>query len=1310
MMGISRRLWAAVIAAVVALSAGIGSARAQSLATTSQPVPLITQPVDDAKLTALKGNVQMFAKPQFDRGAVDDATPTGRLVLVLKRSAAQESALRDFLGKVNEPGSPQYHHWLTPEQFGQQFGPAESDIAATTAWLQSKGLKVESISKGKTGIVFSSTAGQIREAFRTELHTFVVNGVTHHANASDPQIPAALAPVVAGIARLNDFKPQPLLKNLGEVKYNKSSHTATPSWTTPSGEGGYYLAVAPEDFRTEYDLAPLYAAGVTGSGQRIGIINDSNIDLNVVAAYRKFFLLDGSSTTPNLPTVIVDGTDPGQNGDDAEAYLDVELAGAVAPQANIDLYTAAGTDFSDGLDLAMLRAVNDDTDPVLSLSFGQCEAGIGAAGMAYYNGLWQEAAAQGQTVMVATGDSSSAVCDSDSNSVAYYGLQVNGLASTPWDIAVGGTDFYYSDYKTGGKSVGSLWNENNDAQHGSLIARIPEQAWNDSVYGLNLAPGEGISGGGGGQSSCAVPGAGTNPITSTGVADCSQLAGFPKPAWQSGSGVPNDGVRDLPDVALFSGSGYNYSFLAICVSPGDCADTSPDTGDYIFYGVGGTSAATPAFAGMMALVNQKYGPQGQANTVLYALAAQKPATFFDVTEGSNNVPCDPTADPSLDCSQDANGGGYSLQHWYTTPGYDLATGLGSVDATALVNNWNTVSFTATKTTLSATPVSITHGQSVTLSVQTAASTGSATPTGAVSFTTDSPLPNSKSISTVALDGTGAGSTSVNYLPGGTYNVYARYGGDTSFSASESAPVSIVVAPEKATLTVVASQTVYYPVPAETQVASGSTVTYGSYLAFNVQVVGAASASNTLDGVATGSIAVLDNGTEIAEVPLNATGAIYLPITTLPLGNHSLTFSYGGDPSFESVTSAPFTLTIGKGNTYIDYTVVSAPFVGNTSYEIPVEVGGANQINFGGGLAPAGTITVTLGPQSQTLPLLQNTNGTGTATAVFTNMPPANYTLYLSYSGDSNWAPASEVGETSTTFTPPAALSSTATLTMTSPTASSTPFAPGTLITMNATVTGSGTAAPTGDFLVLINGVFIGELFELTPAASGPTSSGTAIFPAYEGYSGANQVSFWYLGDGNYSSSISNVVSYTANVDDFTLNTNLATVTVKSGETANLNVLLNSYSTSTDSVSLTCTVTGGPTGNTLLPQCNLPASAALSGTGQITAKATIVTALPVSTSAKATPHGELWPLAGGPALAVLLFLVPRRRRLWRMLGAFLIAVSIASAISGCGGSSKSTTTTPPPPATQNVPAGEYSLLITATNGATAHSVPVKVVVQ
>ena len=647
-------------------------------------------------------------------------------------------------------------------------------------------------------------------------------------------------------------------------------------------------------------------------------------------------------------------------------------------------------------------------------------------------------------------------------------------------------------------------------------------------------------------------------------------------------------------------------------------------------------------------------------------------------------------------------GGYSLGSWYTTAGYDLATGLGSVDANALVNNWNTISFAPTTTTMTATPLSITHGTSVTLTVQTSASSGSVVPTGSVSFTTDNPLPNSRSIIAAELDKSGAGSSTVNYLPGGTYNVYARYGGDTSFAASQSAPVAVTVTAEPVTLTTVATKTVYYPAAATALLASGSTVTYGSYLAFNVQVAGANSTKDTLDGAATGSVQVMDNGQPLAEVPLNATGAIYFSISTLPLGSHSLTFSYAGDASFQSSTSAPFTLTVGKGKARIDYVVVDIPFAGNSTYAIQVEVGSEEQINFGGGLAPTGSVTVTLGPKTLTLPLMPTTNGTGVTTAVFTDLQPGLYTTYISYTGDSNWASATEQGEVPTTVTSPSLPMSTTTLSMTSPGSNATPLAPGTLITMNATVTGNGTAAPTGDIFVMINGIY------LLQHGTGPTSTATFTFPAYEGYSGTNQVSVWFFGDSNYASSVSNVISYTANVDDFTLNTNFATLSVTSGQTGNLDVLLNSYNTSTDTVHLTCTVVGGPSGNTVLPQCSVPATQALSATGQVAVKMTINTLLTLFADA-APMRSSLWTFAGAPTLAALFFFLPKRYRLRRFFGVLLLAISLIATISGCGGS-KAVVAPPTPPKTQNVPAGTYTMLITASNSATTHSVPVTIIVK
>ena len=670
----------------------------------AQARPQITQQLSESQLTTLSGNVHPNAKAEYDQGAMADSAQTGRLMLVLKRSPTQESALQQFLLDAHSKGSAGYHQWLTPMLFGQKYGPADSDVAIVTSWLQSHGFSVGQVSPGKSTIEFSGTAGQVKSAFHTELHSYNVNGAIHHANSTDPQIPTALTPVVAGVSRLNDFLPKSQLHSLGKATYNLASHQVKPNWTTPApdGSGGTYFAVGPKDFATQYNVTPVYSAGTRGAGQIIGIINDSNIDLGLVSAYRKIYGLDADPTHPNLPHVIIDGNDPGIFTDAEEAYLDVETAGAIAPLATVNLYIATNTDLSSGLDLAIQRAVTDDTANVLSLSFGGCEAGVGASGNLFYSTVWEQAAAQGQTVVVSTGDAGATGCDAAGNPTAFDGLQVNGLASTPWNVAVGGTDFYYSDYATGGASASKYWSATNDVNLGSLKSPVPEQPWNDSQYGLNslvVSP-EYIAGGGGGQSTCSIAGGplqGQNAAKAYGY--CKGLGGYAKPAWQAGTGVPNDLVRDLPDLSLFAADGVNFSFYAICAGAGDCVNDIPGGNTVTYTGVGGTSASAPAFAGIMALVDQQYGPQGQADFVLYPLAKQFPAVFHDITSGSNNEPCN-LKYAAFDCTADATGGGASEHQWPATKGYDLASGLGSLDVNALITNWNSISTgNATTTTL-----------------------------------------------------------------------------------------------------------------------------------------------------------------------------------------------------------------------------------------------------------------------------------------------------------------------------------------------------------------------------------------------------------------------------------------------------------------------------------------------------------------------------------------------------------------------------------------------------------------------------------
>ncbi|MBB6143657.1 subtilase family serine protease [Silvibacterium bohemicum] len=309
--------------------------------THGQAATQVTQQVDTRFVTPLKGSVHPLVRHgAIDLGAVSNDTPTGRITLLLKRPPEQEQALQQFLSEVHRKGSPTYHKWLTTAQFGQQFGVADSDISAVVSWLESQGLKVEKMPSGKNVIQFSGTAGQVGSALHTSLHAYSVNGEVHHANSSELQIPAALSPVIAAVGPLNDFHPKPLSHLMGTAELNPKNHQLTPQFTL--SVPNYNLGLAPEDLATQYDITPLYNQGVTGSGQTIGIINESNIDLNLVAAYRKLFELDANPLNPNLPQVVVDGNDPGVSGASGEAYLDVEISGAIAPQATIRLYISGG--------------------------------------------------------------------------------------------------------------------------------------------------------------------------------------------------------------------------------------------------------------------------------------------------------------------------------------------------------------------------------------------------------------------------------------------------------------------------------------------------------------------------------------------------------------------------------------------------------------------------------------------------------------------------------------------------------------------------------------------------------------------------------------------------------------------------------------------------------------------------------------------------------------------------------------------------------------------------------------------------------
>jgi hypothetical protein len=750
----------------------------------------VVKQVDESKLVRLIGNTHRMARAEYDKGLVDPQLPMERMQLVLKRSSQQQAALDKFMAEQLEPKSSNFHHWLQPEEFGKLYGPSDSDVAAVTSWLKNHGFQIYLTTKGRVTIEFSGTADQVRKTFHTEIHNYLVNGAAHIANNSDPQIPEALAPVITGIASLNNFFPkhQSVLgqfvkrdRKTGKITpLNPDSHGPTAQFTFTDGSGTVHQDISPWDFAAIYNLTPLWNAGINGAGETIAISAVSDIEQSDINSFRSAFSLPAKTIQQ-----IHNGTDPGfVPKPQIENTLDVEWSGAAAPGATIVLVVSAGTATSLGDNLSDSYIVDNLVAPLMSASYGECELELGTAGNAMYNSIFQQGSAEGISMFESAGDQGSTGCDSSDDSAphpAQYGLQVNGAASSPYITAVGGTDF---DWQS---SPSTYWNATNASNGANVKGYIPEIPWNStcasaliqslfSSYGSSEeicntvnVPGipdvslVNIIGGSGGVSAC---------ITSSG-GKCS--GGYPKPSWQTGIGVPNDGARDLPDVSLFASNGYpsalNGSAFLICVTDPSQAgyngcDYSPD--ELIPEEVGGTSVSSPAMAGIMALVLQKMGgaPQGLANPIFYKLAAQDNLSncnastengsnciFHDVTFGTNAMPC-MTGTPNCVTQKTGDVLGIisestatPLNGYNATTGYDLATGLGSVNAYNLVNGW-AAAVSTQAVTLSPATVNFTSP---------AVGTASAAQTVTVSNTGSGALP--VTISGIGTAGTGAKSFS-----------------------------------------------------------------------------------------------------------------------------------------------------------------------------------------------------------------------------------------------------------------------------------------------------------------------------------------------------------------------------------------------------------------------------------------------------------------------------------------------------------------------------------------------------------------------
>jgi hypothetical protein len=895
-----KRLFVITLAFVVlSLSAAVFAQESNAAQSTAAlPQPLITQAVSEAQLTVLKGNTHPLAKPQFDLGTAPATLPMQRMLLVLKRSPAQEATLRKLLDDQQDKHSPSYHKWLTPAQYGKQFGPTDSDLQTITTWLQSYGFQVGT-TKGRTVLEFSGSASQVQQAFHTAIHKYVVNGEQHWANSSDPQIPTALTPAVAGVLTLHNFLKKPLVRYTNQTVPAKIRPGKRPAITFGDGSHG----LAPLDFATIYssNAYSTTTPGPTGAGVTIGVVGRSNL-FNTGEDVFDFDSGQIFNVSGGTFSITLNGPDPGDlgGGEEVEATLDSTWTGAVAPGANVQLVLSASTNTTDGVDLSEVYIIENNLADIMTESFGSCEADstTGAGVLA----LAEQAAAQGITYFVSTGDSGAEGCDDPNlETVATGPISVNVLAATPFNTAVGGTVFD----DTANPAI--YWSSMNNGQE-SAISYIPEDVWNDSCTAASCGSNANIAAGGGGVSASTL---------------------FGKPTWQTGvTGIPADGARDLPDVSLSAAphDGYVLCLDASCV---------PDSqGEFFLFLIGGTSASAPSFAGIMAQVDQEMvtlnpgaSPrQGVAGYVLYRLAATENATlaqcngssttlqastciFHDVTVGNNAVP------------GEANYGSPTAQY-QAGVGYDLATGLGSVNINNLVTLWNTETFSPSTTTLvlnNNLPVNITHGQSVSGSVTVAQTTGTVVPTGDVVLMTSNTLSPS-TLDLFPLNASGGAIFSTTQLPGDgttTYNVWAHYGGDGTFAPSDSTVVPVTVSSEPSKITLSGPFTLDqfggWSIPFSSQA-------FGLPVFVSATVVGT-SGFGTPTGTVTFSSAAgfvpftgapTLNSQGVASVQGNP-GLLSGPQAPFDAGKYSLSASYSGDLSFQASSStAPVSFTIQPG--------------------------------------------------------------------------------------------------------------------------------------------------------------------------------------------------------------------------------------------------------------------------------------------------------------------------------------------------------------------------------------------------------------
>ena len=881
-----------------------------------------------------------------DLGAAPASQKLEGMTMRFSMTDAQKAALDKLLRDQQDPNSPRYRQWLTPQQFGAQFGLSASDLAKVSSWLTSQGLTVTGVAKSSTFITFSGTVGQVQQAFGTSIHRLSLDGENHTANVTDPVLPAAMADVVSSISGLNTFRLKPRLQvrrmPAGSVRPDNTINTTN----------GVEHFLAPGDFYTIYDMNSLLTSSINGTGITIAVMGQVDPNLADVAAFRT-----ASGLSANVPSIQVYGVDPGSPSaaclgsnppnncspsvDDLdETELDLEWAGATAPSAKILFVNS-----TDVLGTSLVQAIDNNLAPIMTVSYGGCETqDFSASAITAFTAAFQEANAKGITVVGPSGDSGATDCDDTGVQSATHGLAVDFPGSSPYVTSVGGTEF-----SEGSDTAGAYWNTSNGAFSGSAKSYIPETVWNDTAAEIVATPPGPLSAGGGGASIL-----------------------FTKPVWQVGTGVPNDAHRDVPDVS-FSASAQHDPYLV-------CAEGSCQGGTYFvqsgtnagsFNAFGGTSVSTPSFAGILALVEQKLGATriGNINPYIYALANGTSATtvFHDVTTGNNNSPC---TTGSIGCASGGNIG-YSAG-----VGYDQATGWGSVDVYNFANQFSSVTLQQTTTTaVTFTPTNPVIGQSVIFTATVTQGSGSTIPTGTVAFSVNGGAPTA-----VTVSSTGTATYSTSFNTGGAQTVSAVYSGDkTYYGSTGTANVAVTIVGGAATTTILSAN------PTSVALSSSLTLT--------------ATVSSTISGTLAGTVTYYAGSTSLGTAALTAaaagnSGTTTLTLTvaaaTLPVGSDSLTAVFGGggtaagSTSYMGSTSAPISITVTNPSLSVSAGNISIADGATGTTTVTLTSGGGYSGN------------VTLSATATSTALLNNASVTfNPATIALTSSTPGTSTFTIS---------------------------------------------------------------------------------------------------------------------------------------------------------------------------------------------------------------------------------------------------------------------------------------------------------------------------